>query len=123
MAWLFNEKNSFSGFIFEMALKLKIQMMDRITFIYDTRKKFNVDCLTGIVLLWMKRSFMSMKQMNRLEFAMHHAVKTIMDDWVFEKGESLRKSFLVVGIINGRGTILLLQVPASVKTNAKYYVK
>ena len=44
MAWLLNEKNSFSVFIYQMVIKLEIQMMDRITLTYDTiriRSKIN----------------------------------------------------------------------------------
>ena len=63
-----------------------------------------------------------MKQMDILEFAMYHAEKTIQNDWVFEKGESFSKSFMVVGIISGRGTVPLLRVPARVKINAEYNV-
>ena len=47
--------------------------------------------------------------------------KTIPDDWVFEEGESFSKSFMVVGIISGRGTVPLLRVPGRVKINAEYY--
>ena len=45
--------------------------------------------------------------------------ETIPDDWVFEEGESFRKSFMVVSIISGRGTFSLLRVPARVKINAE----
>ena len=57
---------------------------------------------------------MSMKQIDRL-------VKTIPDYWVFEEDESFSKSFMVVGIISGYGTILLLRVTTKVKINAEYY--
>ena len=43
--------------------------------------------------------------------------------WVFEKGESFKKGFMVIGVITGRGTIPLFRVPSEVKINADYYVE
>ena len=48
--------------------------------------------------------------------------ESVPEHWVFEKGESFAKSFMVVGIITGRGTVPLFRVPSSVKINAQYYI-
>ena len=110
----------------------------------DTSKKLNVHYLTGrhkkavrpivasymrstwqeinpnLRSLWMKRSFMSIKQMDRLEFAMYHAEKPYqMIGYLKKMKVSVRP---IVGIISGRGTVLILQVPTRVKIIAEYYV-
>jgi hypothetical protein len=47
----------------------------------------------------------------------------VPERWVFEKNESFKKGFMVVGIITGRGTVPLIRVPSEVKINALYYVE
>ena len=48
---------------------------------------------------------------------------SVLEHWVFEKGESFSKSFMVHhGIITDRGTVPLFRVPSNVKINARYYV-
>lgn len=49
--------------------------------------------------------------------------ESVPDDWVFEKDESFSKSFMIVGVITGRGTVPLIRVPAKAKVNAEYYVE
>lgn len=46
----------------------------------------------------------------------------VPDSWVFEKSESFSKSFMVVGIITGRGALPLLRVPSGAKVDAECYV-
>ena len=48
--------------------------------------------------------------------------ESVPEHWEFEKGESFAKSFKVVGIITGRGTVPLFRVTSNVKINAQYYV-
>jgi histone-lysine N-methyltransferase SETMAR len=47
----------------------------------------------------------------------------VPDDWVFENGESFSKGFMVIGVITGRGTVPLFQVPPKAKVNAEYYIE
>ena len=49
--------------------------------------------------------------------------ETIPESWVFEKTESFDESFMVVGVITGKGTLPLFRVPSSVKINARYYIE
>lgn len=49
--------------------------------------------------------------------------ESVPEDWVFEKDESFSKSFMVIGVITGRGTVPLFRVPAKVKINAQYYIE
>lgn len=48
--------------------------------------------------------------------------ETVPESWVFEKDESFKKGFMVVGILTGKGTIPLIRVPSKVKINAQFYV-
>ena len=48
--------------------------------------------------------------------------ESVPESWVFEKNESFDESFMVVGIITGRGTVPLFRVPSNVKINAQYYI-
>jgi len=48
--------------------------------------------------------------------------ESIPESWIFEKAESFDESFMVVGIITGKGTLPLIRVPSKVKINAQYYI-
>lgn len=48
--------------------------------------------------------------------------ESVPESWIFEKRESFDESFMVVGVISGRGTIPLFKVPSNVKINAQYYI-
>lgn len=48
--------------------------------------------------------------------------ESVPECWIFEKNESFRKGFMIIGIITGRGTVPLFRVPTEVKINAEYYV-
>ena len=43
----------------------------------------------------------------------------VPESWIFENDES----FMVIGIITGRGTVPIFRVPTKVKINAEYYVE
>ena len=47
----------------------------------------------------------------------------VPESWIFEKNESFEQSFMVVGVITGKGTVPLFKVPSNVKINAHYYVE
>ena len=47
----------------------------------------------------------------------------VPESWVFEKDESFKDGFMVIGVITGRGTVPLFRVPSQVKINAEYYVE
>ena len=51
-----------------------------------------------------------------------NAREEVPENWVFEKSESFKTGFMVIGIITGRGKLPLLRVPSKVKINAQYYV-
>ena len=45
--------------------------------------------------------------------------ESVPDHWVFEKGETFTKSFMVIGIIADK---VMSRVPSSAYINAQYYV-
>ena len=47
----------------------------------------------------------------------------VPESWIFEKNESFEQSFMVVGVITGKGTVPLFKVPSNVKINAQYYIE
>jgi len=48
--------------------------------------------------------------------------KNIPESWTCEKSETFSPKLMVVGIITGRGTVPLIQVPPKVKINSQYYI-
>lgn len=49
--------------------------------------------------------------------------KDFPDDWTWLKPEHFSKSFMVVAIMTGRGTLPLIRVKSKAKINADYYIK
>ena len=50
------------------------------------------------------------------------AGESVPESWINEQGESFPHSFMVNGVITGRGTVLFFKVPGKVKICAEYYV-
>lgn len=48
--------------------------------------------------------------------------KDIPHEWVYERIESFKKGFMIVGAITGRGVLPLIRVLPNAKINANYYV-
>ena len=66
---------------------------------------------------------MKIVQVDKLEFATSSEEKAFRMIGFLKNGESFPKSFMVIEVITGRGTVPLFRVPANVKINAEYYVE
>jgi hypothetical protein len=48
--------------------------------------------------------------------------ENVPDNWVFEKDESFKEGFMVIGVMSGRGVLPLIRVPSEVKINSERYI-
>jgi hypothetical protein len=48
--------------------------------------------------------------------------KNIPENCVFERKESFSLKFMVIGIIAGRGVLLLIEVPDKTKVDSQFYI-
>ncbi|UYV74502.1 PGBD5 [Cordylochernes scorpioides] len=47
----------------------------------------------------------------------------VPDNWVHQCSETFPKGFMVVGVMTGRGVLLLIKVPSKVKVNSEFYIE
>jgi hypothetical protein len=80
-------------------------------------KKRNMEFVVTIDEAWLFLNETNKKKICNVEKG-----KNIPESWTCEKVETFSPKLMVVGIITGRGTVPLIQVPPKVKINSQYYI-